>query len=218
MKTVSRQSAISSGLKYYFTGKPCPKGHIAERLVSDYGCRSCKVEAVKKWGKKNPERAALKARESVLRNWDKYIERHKKWRNKNREKVRQTTKNYALQNPEKVKQMVKDWGIRNPDKRRISNLNRIARKNSAEGKFEKKDIQSLYLSQDGKCASCFEELIQYHIDHIMPLVLGGSNWPSNLQLLCVKCNCSKGAKHPEEWKEYLQKQNMRVNCAVVENY
>ncbi len=217
MQILTRQDAILKGLKYYFTGKKCPKGHIAERLVSDYGCRACKVEAVRKWAKDNPESAALKARESALRNWDAYLARHRKWRDKNRDKVRQTVKNYAVKNPEKVKQMIKDWTVSNPEKVRAATLNRIARKKKAEGKFTKADIDALYLTQDGKCASCLVNLENYHVDHIMPLILGGSNWPSNLQLLCVKCNCSKGPKHPDDWKEYLQKQNMRVNCAVVEN-
>jgi hypothetical protein len=30
-----------------------------------------------------------------------------------------------------------------------------------------------------------------HIDHIRPVSLGGSNDPSNLQLLCARCNLSK---------------------------
>jgi len=32
------------------------------------------------------------------------------------------------------------------------------------------------------------------IDHILPRVNGGDNSETNLQLLCCKCNSSKGAK------------------------
>lgn len=85
---INRAEAKEKKLPYYFTGKPCPHGHIDQRLTSDYGCRECKRVAVKKWAKENPERAAAKSRESTLRNWDKYIERHKKWRGLNRDKVR----------------------------------------------------------------------------------------------------------------------------------
>lgn len=33
-----------------------------------------------------------------------------------------------------------------------------------------------------------------HIDHIVPISKGGKTVPSNLQVLCAKCNLSKGAK------------------------
>ncbi|MCK9369650.1 hypothetical protein M0R04_07060 [Candidatus Dojkabacteria bacterium] len=38
---ISRKEAKTQGLKFYFTGKPCPSGHIVEKLVSDYGCVEC---------------------------------------------------------------------------------------------------------------------------------------------------------------------------------
>lgn len=72
----------------------------------------------------------------------------------------------------------------------------------AEGKYTKKDIRQLMSAQRSKCANCKTPLKNgYHIDHIIPLISGGTNWPSNLQLLCPKCNCSKGAKDPIDWAQ-----------------
>lgn len=47
---------------------------------------------------------------------------------------------------------------------------------------------------------CLKPLIKnkFHVDHHMPLVLGGSNDRSNLRLLHQKCNLSKGARDPAE--------------------
>ena len=39
----------------------------------------------------------------------------------------------------------------------------------------------------------------YHVDHIQPLALGGSNDKANLQLLCPTCNLRKSAKHPVDF-------------------
>ncbi len=40
-KLISRSVAKSQGLRYYFTGKPCPKGHISFKYVSNYACKEC---------------------------------------------------------------------------------------------------------------------------------------------------------------------------------
>ncbi|MEQ9260940.1 MAG: hypothetical protein RIG84_17775 [Roseovarius sp.] len=38
---VDRQTAKSLGLKRYFTGNPCKKGHVAERHVTSACCVEC---------------------------------------------------------------------------------------------------------------------------------------------------------------------------------
>lgn len=40
-KNLARAQAIATGRPYYFTGKPCAKGHIANRTVIDCGCMEC---------------------------------------------------------------------------------------------------------------------------------------------------------------------------------
>lgn len=40
-KIISRDKAKSRGLTRYFTGRPCPSGHICERTVSGFGCVEC---------------------------------------------------------------------------------------------------------------------------------------------------------------------------------
>ena len=41
MKTVTRREAQLAGKTRYFTGKPCPHGHVAQRFVGNKNCVEC---------------------------------------------------------------------------------------------------------------------------------------------------------------------------------
>ena len=106
-----------------------------------------------------------------------------------------------LENREVRLQQAKDWQKANPEKSRVRNRNRRAKRINAEGTHTEAQTTALLELQDHKCNSCGICLhtAEKHLDHIMPLDLGGSNWLDNLQWLCQFCNNSKGAKHPDEW-------------------
>jgi hypothetical protein len=44
MEVISRKEAKALGLKRYFTGKPCKRPHITERLTSNKHCVDCERE------------------------------------------------------------------------------------------------------------------------------------------------------------------------------
>lgn len=50
------KEARESGVKYYFTGKACPQGHIVARHTASYGCVTCQRDARKKSRLKGGER------------------------------------------------------------------------------------------------------------------------------------------------------------------
>lgn len=45
-----------------------------------------------------------------------------------------------------------------------------------------------------RCRNC-ESYIDLHLDHILPVAMGGTDDYENLQTLCQKCNLSKGARY-----------------------
>ena len=48
---------------------------------------------------------------------------------------------------------------------------------------------------ESKCVACGRECCSPHIDHKLPVALGGTDEIDNLQVLCAACNLHKGAKH-----------------------
>jgi hypothetical protein len=61
MEIIDKQSAKSSGLKYYFTGKPCKRGHIVQRYCRDSMCTQCL--------KLRYSKRAKELKESKFKNW-----------------------------------------------------------------------------------------------------------------------------------------------------
>jgi 5-methylcytosine-specific restriction endonuclease McrA len=80
----------------------------------------------------------------------------------------------------------------------VLSSNRRAKQKGNGGKYTKADIAELFVKQKGKCTWCLMSLGNEnpHVDHKLPLALGGRNDKSNLQLLHQSCNLAKAAKHP----------------------
>lgn len=94
----------------------------------------------------------------------------------------------------KVKRL--GYRLRHPDEaracRRRARHRRRARERNAPGTFTQADWLQVLVRHDGRCARCCADGEQT-IDHIVPLSLGGTNDPSNLQPMCHLCNSTKGA-------------------------
>jgi hypothetical protein len=53
---ITIRAAEAAGLKHYFTGKPCSKGHRDLRYVATRRCVRCTRDHVLKWQKDNPSK------------------------------------------------------------------------------------------------------------------------------------------------------------------
>jgi hypothetical protein len=75
-------------------------------------------------------------------------------------------------------------------------VERVKARAEAEGGVRQpipEDVQILVWNRDhGMCVKCGSKQ-NLEFDHIIPLSKGGSNTARNIQLLCEKCNRSKGA-------------------------
>jgi 5-methylcytosine-specific restriction endonuclease McrA len=205
---VTRAEAKAAGLPRYFTGKPCPHGHVVERLTANGTCRLCsnRMAAVahranrakhnvhsRAWYARNKDKVAAQARAAKQKDPERVLERSRRWVRKNR----QYTWDYYAANSETIKARIRQWVSENRDKTGAYSRNRRARVAQAEGSHTGAEIQNLLKKQKGRCAYCSANISKrFHADHIVPLVDGGSNWISNIQLTCPRCNTRKNRTDP----------------------
>ena len=95
----------------------------------------------------------------------------------------------------------KDYARSHPEWNATNGRNRRAAERNAPGSHTAADVRAQYDRQKGRCYWCGEKVTfrGKHVDHVMPIALGGSNGPENLVIACAHCNTSKGSKHPMDW-------------------
>lgn len=105
-------------------------------------------------------------------------------------------------NREKSSAYSTTWNNANPDSRRATSNRRRVKQEASMGQLSKGLSEKLYRLQKGKCACCGKPLgIGYHMDHILPLALNGTNTDENMQLLTATCNLQKYKKHPVDFMQ-----------------
>jgi 5-methylcytosine-specific restriction endonuclease McrA len=212
--------AVACGAKTYFNGNTCVRGHVAPRAVSSRNCVACLYEdSVKR--RTSPETAqALRdyAREYAAKRRDEdpqFRERQREAGRRHDAKPERRAKQnerrkWLVANDNDFRDRINErdapakraWKKANPEAVRSHDRTRRSRLVGAEGSHTAADIEAIHARQKYKCAECgVSTKKKKHVDHVMPLALGGSNWPSNLQILCPFCNDSKGAKHPHEFAQ-----------------
>jgi 5-methylcytosine-specific restriction endonuclease McrA len=183
---VTRKQAKQLGLVKYFTGKPCPQGHVAHRFTSYGQCEVCVAASRDAWYHANKERAA---------------EKNAKWMASNKPRKRETNSAWRKRHPEQAKAAIEAHYSSNPEMYATYRSNRRARKRAAPGGgITPDDIRRISEAQAWRCACCKEKK-PLTLDHIIPLARGGAHDASNAQMLCKSCNSSKGAKDPLDFAQ-----------------
>ena len=180
----TKEEAKRTGAKFYFTGKPCTRGHIALRKT-----KGCCVDCMKEdWVADNERRKALPKSEASKAAGRRYYE-------KNKELVKAKA---ALRPLEKQRAHRNKHRRENPENYRVLCNARRRRHREATPSWltpeQKQDIKQLYIE-----AQKITKLtgIRYEVDHIIPLIndsVCGLHVPWNLQVIPKTDNLKKANK------------------------
>lgn len=193
MEPITKEDAASLGLQHYFTGKPCKRGHLSKRYVSNGCCRECKKEDAK-----TPEaRAYAKAfwaseQGAISRKFANRPEVRIPRQNRYREsgKSREWEQKHAASG--RKRETVNAWCKRN----RHKTAEWWARYNAAKVKATPPWLTSEHKSKMHEIYSKAKEL-GMSVDHIVPIrgkTVCGLHVPWNLQLLTQAENSQKSNK------------------------
>ncbi|MBR8124734.1 HNH endonuclease [Burkholderia multivorans] len=178
----------------------------------DGTCRACTNARSVAWNEQNREkrkahyeknRTRLLEEKSAyyIKNSESIKRKRVAHRLENAERLREYQRHYSSENSEQIVERVRLWRSMNPGRKLVHNQNRRARKKRNGGELSADIVNRLMSLQRGKCACCHCQLNESgrHLDHIMPLILGGENSDRNVQLLCPTCNTQKHASHPVDF-------------------
>lgn len=181
----TRKEAKETGAKYYYTGEPCSRGHIAPRKT-----KGCCIECMKEdWAIDNEKRKEKPKSEAAKAAGRRYYE-------KNRLAV---IARAAARPKHEVNQYKVSHKQNNPEYYNALNSVRKRRHRAATPKWitidQKLQMRNLYLQAQQLTKLTGE---RYVVDHIVPLInptVCGLHVPWNLRVITQEENLKKSNKH-----------------------
>lgn len=205
MTPISRKDAQAKGLPKYFTGKPCRRGHIAERYVAG-ACCECVLQRKKKlyqqnrnsvlayikvqgaiYRAANPEKRAENSRRWKAANADRVLELERARRSANLEKSRAASRAYYAQHRDRELVRQKIWRMANKG---IVNAFTAQRKTDllrrTPGWLTQDDLWIIRQAYELAAQRSKITGFAWHVDHELPLRgarVCGLHVPQNLQVI-----------------------------------
>lgn len=207
MEVIFRKDAAALGLVRYFTGKPCARGHVAERYVRSTDCVMCGREHRRRKVQNNLAHYRAKKREYSRRYRARKAPERRAQAIARRIRRGEASKALHAERLARRQERFVRWKAANLDRYRdVTRAWRRANRERLRLRKKRKQVRlraELHKLQRGRCAYCRNKLTAAHLDHIQPLARGGVDRRSNLQLTCPGCNGAKSAKDPVDFAREL---------------
>lgn len=165
--------------------KDCKRAYERSRLPE-------KTIFMRRWRRENPKRVqAILAKYAACHRGE--LRAYYKWRYlANKDRIRRHKSAYYVRNKPRIIARVKSWRRRHPDLVTAYGRAHELKRRGAPGHATPKQIQERVAMWGWRCWICRVPWEQ--IDHVIPIALGGSNWPANLRPICRACNMKKGMR------------------------
>jgi hypothetical protein len=181
---VKRRDAKAAGAKRYFTGKPCPKGHVDERWTGSGSCCRCVYLKVDARQKADPVRRREYERQWRAKNPEKQSEKSRRQRARHGDRLRAANRAYYKARPE-------------------YNRRKTAAYNAAKKRAMPPWLTPEHLAQIAAAYAEAHETSQrtgvlHDVDHEVPVrgrSVCGLHVPWNLRVLPASVNRGKGNRH-----------------------
>lgn len=193
---LTRAEAKLAGLKRYFTGDPCSRGHIAERQVSNKTCVDC--GRLKKKSLTTLIKDAERKRAWHLLHRARQLEKKRVYYLENRDRLNALAVAYRVERKEEqANRRRAHYEANKPRYVAQVRARQLALKRAMPSWANEKAIERIYAE-----AALMKELtgIDYHVDHYYPLAgetVCGLHVENNLQILTATENMAKKNKVPE---------------------
>jgi 5-methylcytosine-specific restriction endonuclease McrA len=178
-------------------------------VIAGGRCKACEaavrrsdgyVAARQAWVAANRNHLSQYRRDRYQRSAEERRRYSREWYAANTERARAARVSWIKENAEKNRSYKRAWARRNKEYLRLKDRKR--RRLIGADRLSRGILERLQKLQRGKCACCGRPLGRdFHLDHIVPLALGGRNIDANVQLLRARCNQQKGAKHPVDYMQ-----------------
>ena len=188
---LSRADAVARGNTRYFTGDPCPKGHVAERMVSTRACVACLSEKKAIWNAANPEQVNAQKRAWVAANPERAKALKAESQRKHRESANRRNREWRERNLKQANAATAAWQAANPGRCAAKAARRRAKLLQCTPPWADHElIASIY-----ELARVYRDAgHKVEVDHIVPLQgrrVSGLHVQDNLQIIPSLVNKSK---------------------------
>jgi 5-methylcytosine-specific restriction endonuclease McrA len=146
------------------------------------------------WELRNKDKVAVSRQRHKAKHREAIREKDAVYRAVRRDQDSARTRAWYLANREHVAELARKRHEAEPEARRAKKHNRRAKVSLAGGSCSPTEWGKILKRYNHTCPGCGETEEKLTVDHVVPVALGGTSNPDNLQPLCRRCNSRKGKK------------------------